>query len=29
MDEIIFEKRNKMYGAYILRKMYNKQVIRQ
>jgi protein TonB len=26
MDEIIFEKRNKMYGAYILRKMYNKQV---
>ena len=26
MDEIIFEKRNKMYGAYILRKMYNKEV---
>ena len=26
MDEIIFEKRNKMYGAYILRKMYNRQV---
>jgi protein TonB len=26
MDEIVFEKRNKMYGAYILRKMYNKQV---
>ncbi|MDO9256649.1 MAG: TonB family protein [Bacteroidales bacterium] len=26
MDEIIFEKRNKIYGAYILRKMYNKQV---
>lgn len=26
MDEIIFEKRNKMYGAYILRKMYNKQL---
>jgi protein TonB len=26
MDEIIFEKRNKFYGAYILRKMYNKQV---
>jgi protein TonB len=28
MDEIVFEKRNKMYGAYILRKMYNKQVIK-
>jgi len=26
MDEIVFEKRNKMYGAYILRKMYNIQV---
>jgi protein TonB len=26
MDEIVFEKRNKMYGAYILRKMYNKQI---
>jgi len=26
MDEIVFEKRNKMYGAYILRKMYDKQV---
>lgn len=26
MDEIVFEKRNRMYGAYILRKMYNKQV---
>ena len=26
LDEIVFEKRNKMYGAYILRKMYNKQV---
>jgi protein TonB len=26
MDEIVFEKRNKNYGAYILRKMYNKQV---
>jgi protein TonB len=28
MDEIVFEKRNKLYGAYILRKMYNKQVIK-
>lgn len=28
MDEIVFEKRNKMYGAYILRKMYDKQVIK-
>ncbi len=28
MDEIVFEKRNKMYGAYILRKMYNKQVMK-
>lgn len=28
LDEIVFEKRNKMYGAYILRKMYNKQVNR-
>lgn len=26
MDEIVFEKRNKMYGAFILRKMYNNQV---
>lgn len=26
MDEIVFEHRNKKYGAYILRKMYNKQV---
>lgn len=26
MDEIVFEKRNKIYGAYILRKMYNKQL---
>lgn len=26
MDEIVFEKRNKSYGAYILRKMYNKQL---
>jgi periplasmic protein TonB len=26
MDDIVFEKRNKMYGAYILRKMYNKQL---
>ncbi len=26
LDEIVFEKRNKLYGAYILRKMYNKQV---
>jgi protein TonB len=28
MDEIVFEKRNKIYGAYILRKMYDKQVIK-
>jgi protein TonB len=28
MDEIVFEKRNKLYGAYFLRKMYNKQVIK-
>lgn len=28
MDEIVFEHRNKMYGAYILRKMYNKQLTR-
>jgi periplasmic protein TonB len=26
MDEIIFENRNKLYGAYILRKMYNKHL---
>jgi|APIni6443716594_1056825.scaffolds.fasta_scaffold12297_2 protein TonB len=26
MDEIVFEKRNKMYGAFILRKMYNRQL---
>ena len=26
MDEIVFENRNKTYGAYILRKMYNKQL---
>jgi protein TonB len=26
MDEIVFENRNKTYGAYILRKMYNKQM---
>ncbi len=28
MDEIVFEHRNKNYGAYILRKMYNKQIVR-
>jgi len=28
MDEIVFEHRNKSYGAYILRKMYNKQLNR-
>ncbi len=28
MDEIIFEHRNKMYGAYILRKMYGTQLVR-
>jgi protein TonB len=28
MDEVVFEKRNKLYGAYILRKMYNKQLVR-
>jgi protein TonB len=28
MDEILFEHRNKIYGAYILRKMYNKQLAR-
>jgi protein TonB len=28
MDEIIFEKRNKLYGAYIIRKMYNKHLNR-
>lgn len=26
MDDIVFEHRNKSYGAYILRKMYNKQL---
>ena len=28
LDEIVFEHRNKSYGAYILRKMYNKQLNR-
>jgi protein TonB len=28
MDEIVFERRNKTYGAYILRKMYNKNMNR-
>jgi protein TonB len=28
MDEIVFEHRNKSYGAYFLRKMYNKQINR-
>jgi protein TonB len=28
MDEIVFEHRNKSYGAYILRKMYKKQLTR-
>ncbi len=28
MDEIIFEHRNKAYGAYLLRKMYNKHLTR-
>ena len=28
MDEIVFEHRNKTYGAYILRKMYNKHLTR-
>ena len=28
MDEIIFEKRNKLYGAYFLRRMYNKHLYR-
>ncbi len=28
MDEIVFEHRNKKYGAYILRRMYNKQLAR-
>ncbi len=28
MDEIVFEHRNKMYGAYILRKLYKKHVTR-
>lgn len=28
MDEIVFEKRNKLYGAYLLRKMYNTHLAR-
>ena len=28
MDEIVFEHRNKTYGAYILRKLYNKNMTR-
>lgn len=28
MDEIVFERRNKLYGAYLLRKLYNKHVTR-
>lgn len=28
MDEIVFERRNKSYGAYILRKLYNKHMTR-
>ena len=28
MDEIVFEHRNKTYGAYILRKLYNKHMTR-
>ena len=28
MDEIVFERRNKLYGAYYLRKLYNKHVTR-
>jgi len=28
MDEIVFENRNKLYGAYMLRKMYNRQLTR-
>lgn len=28
MDEIVFEHRNKNYGAYSLRKLYNKHVVR-
>lgn len=28
MDDIVFENRNKSYGAYILRKTYNKQLYR-
>ncbi len=28
MDEIVFERRNKTYGAYILRKLYNKHMTR-
>ncbi|HOW31686.1 MAG TPA: hypothetical protein PLP88_08970, partial [Bacteroidales bacterium] len=27
-DEIVFENRNKAYGAYVLRKLYNKYVTR-
>ena len=27
MDEIVFENRNKNYGAYILRKLYNKHLM--
>ena len=26
MDDMVFENRNKSYGAYILRKIYNKNV---
>ena len=28
MDEIVFEHRNKTYGAYVLRKLYDKHVTR-
>lgn len=28
MDDIVFEHRNKMYGAYVLRRMYNKNLNR-
>ena len=28
MDEIVFEHRNKTYGAYVLRKLYNKHLMR-
>jgi protein TonB len=27
-DEIVFENRNKLYGAYLLRNMYNKQLVK-